>query len=209
MPICQEISHFDDKKQAELIADTYEKKANQYEPLNDDDIVLPNILRGTYPKVSVKTIYKHMSEIKTNKSTVLNDLPGKVIKRFAKYLCYPMCNIINTQIRRGEFPNTLKLEQVTPIPKTYPTLERGQLRKISVFKQFGKISEKIISEMVIEDLKSNLEKAQYGNQKGTSINHYLINLIDKSLITLDKNKHDESYALILNLYDWKKAFDMQ
>ena len=63
--------------------------------------------------------------------------------------------------------------------------------------------------MVIEDIKTNLENCQYGNQKGVSINHYLVNWIDKILKTLDKNNLEESYALVLNLYYWKKAFDMQ
>ena len=89
-----------------------------------------------------------------------------------------MSHILNAQIMQGQFPNTWKIEQVTPIPKVHPTLERKQLRKISVFKNLGKISEKIISDMVIEDLSVTLDKSQYGNQQGLSINHYLINLLN-------------------------------
>ena len=42
-----------------------------------------------------------------------------------------------------------------------------------------------------------------------SINHYLIKLINKVLLTLDKSNLGEQKAVILNLYDWKSAFDMQ
>ena len=72
-----------------------------------------------------------------------------------------MTDIINTQLIRGEFPDTWKIEQVTPIPKVFPTIKVQQLRKVSNFKQLGKISEKIISEMVIEDMSVNLDKSQY------------------------------------------------
>ena len=170
---------------------------------------MPEIPEGTYPKITAKLVYNYLHKIKSNTATVHNDIPAKVIKKYAKYLCYPLCNIINTQIKKGEFPDTWKIEQVTPIPKIYPTMNRGQLRKISIFKQFGKNSEKIISDMVIEDIKVNLERSQYGNQKGMSINHYLVNMLNKILRTLDKNNLKESYAILLNLYDWRKAFDMQ
>ena len=192
LPECQEISSFDDQEQTELIADTYEEVANRYEPLEDNDIDLPEVPKGSYPKITVKVLYNYLTKIKTNTATVHNDIPAKVIKKYAKYLCYPLCHIINTQIRRGEFPNIWKIEQVTPIPKVYPALLRSQLRKISIFKQFGKIAEKIISNLVIEDLQINLEKSQYGNQKGLSINHYLVNLLNKILITLDTNNYSES-----------------
>ena len=46
-------------------------------------------------------------------------------------------------------------------------------------------------------------------RKNMSINHYLINLMNKIQSTLDRNNIEESYAVILNLYDWKSAFDMQ
>ena len=63
--------------------------------------------------------------------------------------------------------------------------------------------------MVIEDLSRTLDVSQYGNQKKLSINHYLVKLVDKIQSSLDKNNIDESYAVILNLYDWKSAFDIQ
>ena len=56
---------------------------------------------------------------------------------------FSIFHIINTQIRMGEFPDIWKIEQVTPIPSVYPTIHRGHLRKISIFKQFGKVAEKV------------------------------------------------------------------
>ena len=96
-----------------------------------------------FPVITQQTVKNYLIHIKTNTTTVLNDVPAKVIKRFAEHLSFPLTHIINTQIRRGEFPNIWKIEQVTPIPKVYPPSQIKQLRKISIFNNFGKISEKI------------------------------------------------------------------
>ena len=88
LPHCQEISSLDDQNQAELIADTYEKVANSYEPLKDGDVLLPEIPEGTYPKITVKMVFNYLRKIKSNTATVHNDIPAKVKKKYAKYLCY-------------------------------------------------------------------------------------------------------------------------
>ena len=100
-----------------------------------------------------------------------NDIPAKLIKRYAHYLSGPFSNIMNAQIKRGEYANAWKIENVTPVPKTFPVLKKDQLRKISIFYNFSKVSEKIISQLVIEDMVKSLEKSQFGNQEGISINH--------------------------------------
>ena len=51
-----------------------------------------------------------------------------------------------------------------------------------------------------------LDPSQYGNQKGISIQHYLVKFVDKILEALDKN---ESTAVLATLVDWKEAFSRQ
>ena len=153
------------KTQAEIIADIYEGVANMYSPLNDNDVQLPQTQQNKTIIVSEKTVLNHLLAVKVNTTTVLNDIPAKLIKRMAKYLSGPLTHIINTMIKLGQFPDTWKIEQVTPIPKIYPTLEVKQLWKISVFKHLGKIAEKVIVDMVIEDLTITLDKLQYGIRK--------------------------------------------
>ena len=49
--------------------------------------------------------------------------------------------------------------------------------------------------MFIEDMKFKLDPAQYGNQKGISIQHYLVKFLDKILESLDKSSN-ESVAVL-------------
>ena len=92
----------------------------------------------------------------------------------------------------------------------FPPNNPSQLRKISGTKNFSKISEKIITEFMISDMKEKLDPSQYGNQKGMSVQHYLIKMLNKILTVLDKiHSASESMAVILNLVDWRQAFDRQ
>ena len=134
----------------------------------------------------------------------------QVICEFAEELSYPLSNIINRSFTHGEYPDLWKLELVTPVPKVFPPKDPSQLRKISGTKNFSKITEKIITEYMISDMEENLDPSQYGNQQGMSVQHYLIKMLNKILTVLDK-KHttSESMAVILNLVDWRQAFDRQ
>jgi hypothetical protein len=164
---------------------------------------------GSIPHIDPKVVYKFLNRIKTTTSTVKNDIPAKVIKMFAVYLAQPLADVINTSIRRGEFANLWKLETVTPVPKVFPPLCLKDLRKISVFLNFSKVTEQILSELLVADMKEKFEKSQFGNQKGTGVQHYLMKLIHKILCTLDNNSKGEILAVIANLYDWRQAFDLQ
>ena len=150
-----------------------------------------------------------MCKIKTTSSTVKDDIPAKVIKVFALYLGHPLADIIYTSIVRGEFANLWKLETVTPVPKVFPPLTLKHLRKISVFLNFSKIAEQVISELLVSDMKEKWEKTQFGNLKGTGVQHYLFKMIHKILCTLDNNSKGEILAVIANLYDWRQSFDLQ
>ena len=205
----EELSGIDDQKQADLIADKFETTANRYSPLGDSDVTLPPIPEGSVPYIDPAVVYKHLRRIKTTTSTVKNDIPAKVIKQFAVYLAHPLADIINTSITRGEYANLWKLETVTPVPKVFPPLSLKDLGKISVFLNFSKTTEQILSELLIADMKEKFEKSQFGNQKGTGVQHYLIKFIHKILCTLDNNSKGEILAVIANLYDWRQAFDLQ
>ena len=95
------------------------------------------------------------------------------------------------------------------MPKVFPTLLCKQLRKISVFLTCNKVREQLLSKLLVADMKSTFDKSQFGNQKGTGVQHYLLKLIHKILSALDNNSKGEILAVIANLYDWSQAFDLQ
>ena len=58
---------------------------------------------------------------KKKTSTVLGDVPMKVLKYCAEEKSFPLSDIYTRAVLYGEFPNIYKLEIVTPAPKVYPT----------------------------------------------------------------------------------------
>ena len=58
-------------------------------------------------------------------------------------------------------------------------------------------------------MKLKMDPKQYGNQKGLSVQHYLIDMIHRILTALDSHTEKESFAVIASLIDWNNAFPRQ
>ena len=83
------------------------------------------------------------------------------------------------------------------------------MRNISGLLTFDKVMEKMISELMISEMKAKTDPSQYGNEKGTSIQHYLIKMVHRILTALDTNSKRETFAVVANLIDWNSAFPRQ
>ena len=120
-----------------------------------------------------------------------------------------MTDLINASIRRGNWPDIFKMEIVTPVPKEFPPQSLDHLRNISGLLNIDKVAEKLISKLIISDMKEKLDPSQYANQPGLSIQHYLIKMIDRVLGALDTNSKGDKCAVLATLVDWKQAFPRQ
>ena len=58
-------------------------------------------------------------------------------------------------------------------------------------------------------MSASRDPSQYGNEKGISVNHYLIKMINEILTCLDTDTANEKNAAFCSLIDWKQAFDRQ
>ena len=133
----------------------------------------------------------------------------KLIDRFADELTLPLCHIINSCLQAGQSPRLWKVEMVTPVPKVHPPEKLDHLRKISGLMNFSKITDSLLTEYLVADIAPTCDKAQYGNVKGLSVQHYLVKILHQVLLTLDKHSQSESFAVIMSMIDWSKAFDYQ
>ena len=195
--------HLSDDKQAEEIADKFARVSQEYEPLRDEDMKIPEFDPKSVPKFSPKDVQKHMEKIKTGKSTAPGDSPPQLIKMFSKQLSVPLCDILNSSIVQGKWSKLWKCEMVTPIPKVYPPKTPEDLRNISCLLTFNKVCEKMISELMIEDIMKNLDISQYANQKGVSLQHYLVKMINRILEETYNNKSSEENVIIATMVHWK------
>ena len=204
-----EISHLSNKEQAEKILEKFIAIPNEYDALKTDDIDVPFFEKSDIPQIRPNQVWLLLTKLKTKKATISGDFPVNLIKKFAAYIAEPLTHIFNVSIERGEYPNIYKFEVCTPIPKCHPPKAISDMRNISGLLTFDKVFEKLLSQMMISDMKAKLDVCQYGNRKGISINHYLINMLDTILKALDKNSKGNINAVIANFIDWNNAFPRQ
>ena len=204
-----EISHLPDQEQSELIADKFCSIPNEYDPLHKDDIQVPHFSNEDIPQFEPAHVWFHLARLKTNKATVPGDFPAKLTKLFAAYLAEPFADIVNTSIRRGEYPQLYKFEYSTPVPKSYPPKNLSEIRNISGLLNFDKTMEKMLSELMISDMRLKMDPSQYGNERGVSVQHYLIDMVHRILSALDNNSKGDVFAVVVSLIDWNNAFPRQ
>ena len=185
--IVEEIKDLPDKKQAELIADKFAEVSSEYEKLKTEDIKIPWFSESEIPQVEENDIAAVLACMDGSKSSILGDIPSKFWKIFAKELSKPVTNVINTAMKQGIWPDILKHEIVTPVPKKFPPKSRDELRNISGLLNLDKIFEKIVSKMIIQDMKHEIDPSQYANQQGLSME--IIHLLSAGLASYNLRHH--------------------
>ena len=128
---------------------------------------------------------------------------------FSTKISKPLTQIINNCIQQGVWPEIFKSEIVTPVPKVPVPKNRDDLRNISGLMNLNKVMEKLVCPMIVEDMRSSLDKSQFANQPGLSTQHYLIRLIDRILSATDNCSKGECVAVLATLIDWKEAFPIE
>ena len=67
----------------------------------------------------------------------------------------------------------------------------------------------MLSSIMVSDMRDKMDKSQYGNCKGVSVQHYLMKMLHTILLNLDNNKKGDTFAVVAGLIDWKQAFPRQ
>ena len=205
-----DLMHLSSQDQTEQIADKFAEISNMYEPLKSEDIPVPCLDNSKpYPLFEPHQIHQKIQKMKKKTSTVIGDVPWKIIHEFSVELASPLSNIFNSCTLEGVWPQQWKNEYVTPVAKVYPPKSIDDLRKISMTKNFSKLYEALLAESIIADISSKKDPAQFGKEPGLSTTHYLVKMVNKILTTLDSNNQKEKLAVIAQLVDWSKAFDRQ
>ena len=62
---------------------------------------------------------------------------------------------------------------------------------------------------MISDTKGKMDPKQFGNESGLSIQHFLLEMLDRIVSVLDNNSRRDTFAGIVNLIDWNDAFPRQ
>ena len=91
------------------------------------------------PTVSRESVAKRLKELKTNKSSGLNDPNVKILKTFADFFAIPLADIFNESFNSKCFPAIWKDFVVSPIPKAIPCSGVDELCPIALTSVLSKL----------------------------------------------------------------------
>ena len=153
-----------------------------------NDEIIPNII----------------NKLPNKNSCGYDNLSTKIIKPLKDSLIKPLTLIINQILNTGVFPSQLKIAKVIPIFKKDDNKLFNNYRPISLLPVLSKVVEKVISSQINDFFKINnlFYDSQYGFRPGHSTEYAAIEISDRIISAMDKNK------IPLNIYlDLSKAFD--
>ena len=94
-----------------------------------------------------------------SKATPIGDISVDILKSTLD-IQFPFTNSINVSIRKGCFPEELKLDEVSPIFKKKDNLDRENYRPLSVLPHVLKVFERIMYYQINDYMKDNVSKQQ-------------------------------------------------
>ena len=156
----------------------------------------------SFEPVGVQDVDKELQNLNVRKADTVEAIPCKPFKISHEISSTVLCNLVNQTIANGDFPDELKLADVTPTFKKGDPTSVENYRPVSVLPAVSKIYERIIQSQILEYMDNYLSPYLCGYRKGYSTQHALITLIERWKKALDKN----GYAGAM-LMDLSKAFD--
>ena len=155
-----------------------------------------------FERITEDNVLNEINALDTKKATQINSIPINVIKDNSDIFSFILFNIINRSIEFSNFPDKLKLADITPVHKKDNRNDKHNYRPVSILPSISKILERIIYFQINKYFDKKLSKFQCGFRKNFNAQHCLIVMIEKWKSGLDKKLN--CGALMTDL---SKAFD--
>ena len=154
-----------------------------------------------FTKVAEKTISDFLKELKTNKTTEIDNLSCRFLKDGSKVLATPIAQICNLSIKLSTVPDECKIAKLKPLYKNGKKTDSKNYRPISLLPVISKILEKVIHNQTMDFVtkKNILYKFQSGFRKFHSTDSYLQDKVSKG--------YDSGLLTGMIFIDLQKAFD--
>ena len=147
-------------------------------------------------------IKNEIKGLNPNKATTHNNIPPKILRQSAEVTANTLQLLFNNAISNSEFPENLKLADVTPVFKKKDPLDKTNYRPISVLPPVLKIFEGLMQKQINGRIKNKLSPYLCGYRKCFSTQYALLSLIERWKKVLDENGFGGAV-----LMDLPEAFD--
>ena len=174
----------------------FSKIANEFEPLVET-ATAPTEMRDP---VSLEEVTRKLKLANKPNSSVKGDILPRLMKKFHHLFPRPVQMIFNAVFASNKWPAAWKEETTVVIPKINNPETLADCRNIGCTAFLSKVLELFL----LEDLRREIpvDLTQFGGLKGSSVDHLLVELLDKVLGNLDAGHP----SIVLGI-DFEKAFN--
>ena len=177
----------------EKIANFFSQISQEYEALNTN--LLPERVKvklqstnpdqTTPPQFSEAEVWEEIKRSKKTNSMVPRDLPKLVLQQYSEELAIPVTKIFKKMVETKQWPAMWRTEYGVPLQKVSNPEDENQLRIISLTTHFSKTFENMVIKWLYKYIGHKLDPQQFGGRKGSSITHYMIELLNFILYNQD------------------------
>ena len=169
-------------KKHKNIQDPIEKIIIKYQ-LHSSILIIKNKIKYTnnfrFKHVMLSDIKNEIKGLNSNKEATHNNMPPKILRQSAEVTTNTLQLIFNSAISNSEFPEKLKLADVTPVFKNMDPLDKTDYRPVSVLPPVSKVFKKLMQKQINEHMKNKLSPYLCGYRKGFSTQYALLSLIER------------------------------
>ena len=184
------------------------KLARHFTPRNFTILSNRIELNFRFKLVNPVDIEKKLKASSIKKTTGIDKISARMLKRACEFIHVPLAYIINLSLSTGDFPADWKRARVVPLFKSGARGDLNNYRPISILPVVSKLLEGIVHDQLYQSLAANnvLSGSQSGFRPGFSTATAAQCFVDEVLSGMDnKNGPQEMTGAIF--LDLKKAFD--
>ena len=123
--------------------------------------------------------------------------PTHILKDFESVYIKSLTDCINNCILTYDFPDFLKVADITPCFKKGDPTDKSNYRPISILPAISKIYEKILFKQILSFIEPKLNSLLCGFRKKYSTQHALLLLQENAHLLMVQTKHHLPYHYLL------------
>ena len=155
-----------------------------------------------FTAVNDKYIEKLMQRMDPKKAQGYDSIPSKLLRIGASGICSHVSQLVNHCFRVCEFPDIMKLADVSSLYKKNDTLKKDNYRPVSVLPSLSKVYERVMGQQLSDFFDKIFSALLSAFRKRYSCQSTLLNMIEHFKRSLDNGE----YVACLSM-DLSKAFD--
>ena len=143
----------------------------------------------SFNQVTIDEIDEYLKSLDSTKSTSTNNIPPKQLKVNHDICDNIIMQLVNESIDTCNFPNRLKLADLTPIHENGEKICPKNYRPISILPVLSKIYERIMQKQINTFIEKYISHYMCGIRKGYNPQHALLTLIEYWKKSLDISEY--------------------